>query len=85
MRIISQRGKGSVDEYGCYIYINERNEIIGDIGHTVALLGSYKTIERAKEVFDELHAAYEELPLETIFSACQRNNTDMYPVCYACL
>lgn len=62
MRIISQRGRDSVDEYGCYIYINERNEIIGDIGHTVALLGSYKTIERAKEVFDELHAAYEELP-----------------------
>ena len=62
MRIISQRGKGSVDDYGCYIYINERNEIIGDMGKTAALLGSYKTIERAKEVFDELHAAYEELP-----------------------
>lgn len=40
MRIISQRGKGSVDEYGCYIYINERNEIIGDTGKTAALLGS---------------------------------------------
>lgn len=61
MRIIGQNKEFSIDEYG-YAIIAEDYSLCAISDNRRWLLGSYRTPERAQEVFEELHAAYEELP-----------------------
>lgn len=61
MRIISQDRKISIDEFKCIIFV-EKEIIKAGFDSTLVILGEYKTEQRAQEVFDEIHAAYEELP-----------------------
>lgn len=61
MRIIGQNKEFSIDEYS-YAIIAEDCSLCAISDSRRWLLGSYRTPERAREVFEELHAAYEELP-----------------------
>lgn len=62
MRIISQRGDASYNFDNLTVWIN--NTVIQcSIGSEKFCLGSYKTPERAAEVFEEMHKAYTGMPL----------------------
>lgn len=61
MRIISQDGRVSIEEYQMTISVEGCAIMAGDESPRYPL-GGYKTKERALEVFNELHAVYEELP-----------------------
>lgn len=61
MRIIDQENRFSIDEFHYTIGI-AGYAILAKTEEVTHTLGVYKTQNRAVEVFNELHAAYEELP-----------------------
>lgn len=61
MRIISQDGRVSIEEYQMMISV-EGCAIMAGNGSPKCPLGGYKTKERALEVFNEIHDVYIELP-----------------------
>lgn len=69
MRIIIQNGRVSIDEFNYLIEVNRKVVFAKHESGHVIFLGKYSTEQRAKEAFDELHAAYEELPFSgnTVF------------------
>lgn len=60
MRIISQNREISIDEFNYTISVSEKLILAMHYGIPNIVLGEYSTKNRAIEVFDELHAAYEE-------------------------
>ncbi len=62
MRIIIQDGTASIDEFNCVISVLDEFILAVHGTQPVIVIGKYSTKQRAREVFDELHAAYEELP-----------------------
>lgn len=61
MRIIDQENKLSIDELHYTISV-VGYAVLAKTKEVTYTLGAYKTSDRAAEVFNELHAAYEELP-----------------------
>lgn len=57
MRIISQGRIRSVDFLNVAI-VRDDNKILAILANQDMLLAEYKTAERAKEVFDEIHAEF---------------------------
>ena len=62
MRIITQDGTVSIDEFNYLIEVKEKFVLAKHETRPIFPIGKYNTEKRAQEVFDELHAAYEELP-----------------------
>ena len=61
MRIVDQENKYSIDKFHYAISVSGY-AILAKSKEVTHTLGAYKTKARASEVFDEIHAAYEEIP-----------------------